>query len=98
MSSKKHLRLRGNIWWYQRCAPKQLKHLYPNENMITESLETGDLKEAQRKRDMINGRLAERQLTSPNPSRQRFHELVHSLKEDKMKPPTHGMSHMIMRS
>ncbi|MEZ8695353.1 tyrosine-type recombinase/integrase [Vibrio splendidus] len=87
MSSKKHLRLRGNIWWYQRRVPKQLKHLYPNENMITESLETGDLKEAQRKRDMINGRLAERQLTSPNPSRQRFHELVHSLKEDKMKHP-----------
>lgn len=83
----KHLKKRGNIWWFQRRVPAQLKHLFPGQTVISESLDTGDLREARRQRDIINGRLQERLLTSPPTGRFRFHELVRTLTEDKTVHP-----------
>ncbi|MFA0349103.1 DUF6538 domain-containing protein [Vibrio sp. 10N.222.55.C6] len=83
----RHLKKRGNIWWYQRRVPAALQDRYPNRSMISESLDTGDLREARRKRDIINGRLAEHELVTPDASRYRFQELVRTLTEDKEKYP-----------
>lgn len=86
-SDNKYLKLRGNVWWYQRRVPAQLKHKFPNLTMISESLETGDIREARRQRDIVNGRLQEQQSISPSSNRYRFYELVRTLSEDKAKHP-----------
>ena len=56
----KHLKLRGNIWWYQRRVPKHLTNQYPNQSFIQASLDTADVRQARRKRDILNGELEER--------------------------------------
>ncbi len=53
----KHLKLRGNIWWYQRRIPKHLTNQYPNQSFIQVSLDTADIRQARRKRNIINGEL-----------------------------------------
>jgi integrase len=68
-------------------VPAQLKHKFPNQTIISESLETGDIREARRQRDIINGRLQEQQSIAPPSNRYRFYELVRTLSEDKAKHP-----------
>jgi integrase len=53
----KHLKLRGNIWWYQRRVPKHLISHYPDQSFIQVSLDTADIREARSKRDILNGDL-----------------------------------------
>ena len=72
-----HLKLRGNIWWYQRRVPKHLKEYYPDQTSIQVSLETGDIREARRKRAVINGEIESKQLNrTTTTDGQRFRELV----------------------
>lgn len=85
--NNQYLKLRGNIWWYQRRVPVQLRHKFPNQTLISESLGTGDIREARRQRDIVNGRLQEQQSVTPPSSRYRFHELVRTLSEDRAKYP-----------
>ncbi|GIC78300.1 DUF6538 domain-containing protein [Moritella sp. F3] len=86
-SDKKHLKLRGNIWWYQRRIPKDLLDQFQGQSSISESLGTGDIREARRQRDILNGRLEERKFNAPNTNRHRFLELVQQMTEDKEKYP-----------
>ncbi|PSW41709.1 tyrosine-type recombinase/integrase [Photobacterium leiognathi] len=79
----KHLKLRGNIWWYQRRIPKDVLDQFDGQTVIFESLGTGDIREARRQRDILNGRLEERKFNAPNTNRHRFLELVQSMTEDK---------------
>lgn len=91
MSSKadtKHLKLRGNIWWYQRRVPKHMVSQYPNQNTIQVSLETGDIREARKKRDVINGELQSKSLRSTTSTEgQRFRELVREMERDRQNYP-----------
>lgn len=86
-SDNKYLKLRGEVWWYQRRVPAQLKHKFPNQTIISESLGTTDIREARRLRDIINGRFQEQQSIVPSSNRYRFYELVRTLSEDKAKYP-----------
>lgn len=86
-NDNKHLKLRGNVWWYQRRTPKDLLEQYSGKTSISESLGTGDIREARRKRDIINGKLEEKRLNNPNPARHRFHQLIKSMSEDKTNFP-----------
>jgi len=79
----KHLKKRGNIYWYQRRIPKNLLDQFNGKTSIEESLGTGDLREARRQRDILNGRLEERKFNAPNTNRHRFLELVQSMSEDR---------------
>ena len=88
----KHLKLRGNIWWYQRRVPKELADQFESMT-ISESLGTGDIREARRQRDILNGRLEERKFNAPNTSRHRFLELVQSMSEDKERFPANWDEH-----
>jgi integrase len=88
MASKdtKYLKLRDNIWHYQRRVPNDLTDQF-DKPMISESLCTGDIREARRQRDILNGRLEERRFNAPNTNRHRFLELVQQMSEDKEKYP-----------
>lgn len=86
-SDTKHLKLRGNVWWYQRRIPKALRDQFGGQEIIFKSLETGDIREARRKRDILNGKLEERHFNAPNTDRHRFLELVRTMSEDKAKYP-----------
>lgn len=83
----KHLKLRGNVWWYQRRVPKALQHIYKNEKQITFSLNTGDIRIAKSKRDKFNGELASKQLSGANPDAARFRHFVRQLQADKQDSP-----------
>lgn len=83
----KHLKLRGNVWWYQRRVPKALQHIYKNEKQITFSLNTGDIRIAKSKRDKFNGELASKQLSGANPDAARFRHIVRQLQADKQDNP-----------
>lgn len=85
-SDTKYLKLRGNIWWYQRRVPKDLLDQF-DKPTIEESLDTGDIREARLKRDIINGKFEERRFHAPNKGRHRFLELVQKMSEDKEKYP-----------
>ncbi|MFA0672606.1 tyrosine-type recombinase/integrase [Vibrio splendidus] len=86
-SDTKHLKLRGDVWWYQRRIPKALLDQFDNQTTLSESLGTGDIREARRKRDILNGKLEERRFHAPNSDRHRFIELVQTMSEDKEKCP-----------
>lgn len=86
-SDTKHLKLRGDVWWYQRRIPKALLDQFDNQTTLSESLGTGDIREARRKRDILNGKLEERRFHAPNSDRHRFIELVQTMSEDKDKYP-----------
>ena len=67
--------------------PAQLRHKFPNQTLISESLGTGDIREARRQRDVVSGRLQEQQSVASPSNRYRFYELVRSLTEDKVRHP-----------
>ena len=56
MADQKHLRQRGNVWVMNLQVPPDVAQKF-GQSYYTESLKTGDLIEARRKRDMILGRL-----------------------------------------
>ncbi|PKI03794.1 integrase [Shewanella sp. 11B5] len=79
----KYLKLRGNIWWYQRRIPQDLLDQFDGQTTISESLGTADIRIARVQRDILNGKLQERKFNAPNTNRHRFLELVQSMSEDK---------------
>lgn len=84
----KHLKLRGNIWWYQRRVPKNLINHYPNQQSIQVSLDTGDIREARKKRAILNGELESKSLrTTTNTEGQRFREIVREMERDRKNYP-----------
>jgi integrase len=83
----KHLKKRGEIWWYQRRIPKDLQDQFSGESTIAKSLGTGDIREARLQRDILNGKLQERKFNAPSVNRHRFLELVQSMSEDKDNAP-----------
>ena len=89
----KHLKLRGNVWWYQRRIPKDLQDQFGGQTTLSESLGTGDIREARRQRDILNGRLEERKFNAPNVARHRFLELVRTMSEDKENFPEYWDEH-----
>lgn len=76
MADTKYLKLRYNVWYFQRRVPKALKSLYPNQVMIDESLETGDIREAWKKRRVILGEMEKQELAlkDANPEKLKFIE------------------------
>lgn len=82
-----YLKLRGNLWWYQRRVPTALRERFKGETMISESLNTGDIREARAKRDILNGKLEEQKFNSYNPDRHRFLELVQEFTSEKAHNP-----------
>ncbi len=86
-SDTKYLKLRGNVWWYQRRIPKALLEQFGGQTTISESLGTGDIREARHKRDILSGKLEERRFNAPTADRRRFHELVRTMSEDKANYP-----------
>jgi integrase len=60
---------------------------FNGETMISESLHTGDIREARAKRDILNGKLEEQKFNAYNPDRHRFLELVKTFSEDKERNP-----------
>jgi integrase len=83
MSDRKHLKLRHNTWYFQKRVPKALKPLYPDHDIIEQSLETGDIREAREKRDIILGQLRQRErlVKSQERPRQRFLQYVEDLSQ-----------------
>ncbi|HIF9094860.1 TPA: tyrosine-type recombinase/integrase [Photobacterium damselae] len=92
-SDTKHLKLRGNVWWYQRRIPKSLLEQFGGQTTVSESLGTGDIREARRKRDILNGKLEERRFNAPNTDRHRFLELIKTMSEDKERFPASWDEH-----
>ncbi|KPQ24891.1 MAG: Site-specific recombinase XerD [Halomonas sp. HL-48] len=82
-SDHKYLKLRHNTWYFQKRVPKALKHLYPDQVLIEQSLETGDIKEARYKRDILLGQLRQREqlLKIQSQPRQRFLQYVDELQD-----------------
>lgn len=84
----KHLKLRGNIWWYQRRVPKHLTNHYPDQSFIQVSLDTADIRQARRKRDILNGELESKAYrTTANSDGYRFRELLREMERDKRNHP-----------
>lgn len=82
-----YLKLRGNVWWYQRRIPTALRERFKGETMLSQSLHTGDIREARAKRDIINGKLEEQKFNSHNPDRHLFLELVQEFTSEKNRNP-----------
>lgn len=61
MNDRKYLKLRHNTWYFQKRIPKALQSLYPNQTIIEQSLETGDIRTARQKRDILLGQLRQRE-------------------------------------
>ncbi|EWH02538.1 tyrosine-type recombinase/integrase [Halomonas sp. BC04] len=80
-ADRKHLKLRHNTWYFQKRVPKALKHQFPDRDIIEQSLETGDIREAREKRDIILGQLRQREhlLKVQSQPRQRFLSYVEKL-------------------
>lgn len=49
--ARRHLELRGHVWWFKREVPRDLRSHYGGKRTIVESTGTRDLREAQRIRD-----------------------------------------------
>jgi integrase len=83
MNDRKHLKLRHNTWYFQKRVPKALKPLYPDRDIIEQSLETGDIREAREKRDILLGQLRQRErlLKVQEQPRQRFLQYVDQLSQ-----------------
>jgi integrase len=85
----KNLKLRGNIWWYQRRIPKDLLEQFNGETTISESLGTGDIRDARLQRDILNGKLQERKFNTPNISRHKFLNFVQEMSARKEEDPVY---------
>jgi integrase len=84
----RHLKPRGNIWWYQRRVPKHLINHYPDQSFIQVSLDTADIREARRKRDILNGELESKAYRANASSEgHRFRELVREMERDRKNHP-----------
>lgn len=84
----KHLKLRGNIWWYQRRIPKHLVNHYPDKSFLQVSLETGDIRLAKQQRDVLNGELEKKSLsTSQTNKGLKFRELVRDMERSRKHCP-----------
>lgn len=83
MNDRKHLKLRHNTWYFQKRVPKALKPLYPDTDIIEKSLETGDIREARQRRDIILGQLRQREhlLRRENEPRRKFLQYVDELRQ-----------------
>ncbi|WP_162299719.1 site-specific integrase [Marinospirillum perlucidum] len=83
MNDRKYLKLRHNTWYFQKRVPKALKPLYPDADIIEKSLETGDIKEARHRRDIILGQLRQREhlIKIESEPRQRFRRYVDELRQ-----------------
>lgn len=77
MTTEKYLKLKKNScnWWYQRRVPKAIQHLVIDTDKIDATLDTADIKLARKKRDIINGRLADMAL-NPLSSPQKAKDIV----------------------
>ncbi|WP_206483270.1 tyrosine-type recombinase/integrase [Thalassotalea sp. G2M2-11] len=82
-----YLKLRGNVWWYQRRVPTALRERFKGQTILSQSLNTGDIREARAKRDILNGKLEEQKFNSFNPDRHRFLELVQEFSYEKERNP-----------
>lgn len=51
--ARRHLDLRGHVWWFKREVPSDLRSHYGGKRTILESTGTRDLREAQRIRDEL---------------------------------------------
>ncbi|WP_170840111.1 tyrosine-type recombinase/integrase [Halomonas daqiaonensis] len=83
MNDRKYLKLRHNMWYFQKRVPKALRSLYPDQVLIEQSLGTGDIKEARQQRDILLGQLRQREQmlkAKPRP-RQRFQQYVEELSQ-----------------
>jgi integrase len=85
----KHLKLRGNVWWYQRRIPKELLEQFNGQITIAESLDTVSIREARAKRDILNGKLEERKFITPNISRHKFIDFVQEMSARKKEDPVY---------
>jgi len=84
----KPLKLRGNIWWYQRRTFKHLTNQYPNQPFIQISLDTADIRQARRKRDILNGELESKALRcSSSAESAQFREIVREMRRDQKNYP-----------
>lgn len=82
-----HLKLRGNIWWYQRRVSLEMKRLYPDLDKLEFSLKTSDVNIARKIRDKFNGELAHGSLIATNDNAKRFRDLVREMKQEKQINP-----------
>lgn len=92
MNDRKYLKLRHNMWYFQKRVPKALQSLYPDQVLIEESLGTGDIKEARYQRDILLGQLRQREQmlkVKPRP-RQRFQQYVEELSQIAAEEPFVG--------
>lgn len=82
-TDRKYLKLRNNTWYFQKRVPKALQEAYPDKAVIEESLETGCIREARRRRDIRLGRLTEEEEIARTTStpRHRFLDYQRSLRE-----------------
>lgn len=78
-----HLKLRGNVWWYQRRVPLEMKRLYPDIDKWEFSLKTPDLHIARKLRDKFNGELAHNSLVATNDNAKRFRDLVREMSQER---------------
>ena len=81
MKDKKYLKLRHNVWYFQKRVPKALEELYPATTIIEESLETGDIREARQRRDIRLGQLQQQEnlFREESQPKQRFTKYVAEL-------------------
>ncbi|MGS0693792.1 tyrosine-type recombinase/integrase [Shewanella sp. 0m-4] len=84
MADNKHLVQRGNIWWFVRRVPQNLKHIYPDCSRIQESLNTSDIRVARAKRDVLIGEMQKLSLSSMSSQRSMFKHHMKELKAIKM--------------
>lgn len=75
-NDNKHLIQRGNVWWYQRKVPVKLKHLFNNKSIHRESLQTGDIRAARAKREVINGKFSSLVIREPSNHKAVFRDYV----------------------
>lgn len=83
MSDRKYLKLRHNVWYFQKRVPKVLRELYHHTTLIEEPLGTGDIRIARQRRDIRLGQLQQQEMkyrekTSP---KQRFIGYVEQLNQ-----------------
>ncbi len=51
--SKRLLDLRGNVWWFRMAIPAACRDYFGGKTMYLQSLETGDVRQAASKRDVL---------------------------------------------
>jgi len=83
MNDRKYLKLRHNTWYFQKRIPKALQSQYPDQVIIEQSLETGDIREARQKRDILLGQLRQKEqlMKAQSQPRQRFLRYVEDLSQ-----------------